>query len=439
VAYPVNANNLIRSCDDNHDGVFSFDTSGIQAAVLNGQTGVNVTYFREDGSSIMPFTNPYFVTGSETITIRVNNNSTQTGGQPCYDEVVLQFIVDDLPEAFAVPTALTTICDDEANSIDQDGLFDFDTSGFLSIIIGTQTGMNVYYYDENNVLIPSATPNQLPNPFRTATQNVTVVVENSINNTCTAQVIIPFVVNPTPKIDQEESIIICIPDTQALIDAGIVDGTPIANYTYQWYFNNAIMPGQTGYSITVSSPGVYSVTVTNTFGCTKTRIITVSGSEIATVESIEVIDLSEINSISVIVSGLGDYEYALNDINGPYQDFGFFNNVPMGLYQLYIRDKNGCGLLGPIEIPVLGIPKYFTPNGDGFHDYWNVKGVSLFSNSNAIIYIFDRYGKLLKQLSAISAGWDGTYNGNQMPGDDYWYSIQFDDGRNVKGHFALKR
>jgi gliding motility-associated-like protein len=199
------------------------------------------------------------------------------------------------------------------------------------------------------------------------------------------------------------------------------------------------MPGQTGYSITVSSPGVYSVTVTNTFGCTKTRIITVNGSEIATLENIEVIDLSEINSISVIVSGLGDYEYALNDVNGPYQDIGFFNNVPMGLYQLYIRDKNGCGLLGPIEIPVLGIPKYFTPNGDGFHDYWNVKGVSLISNSNAIIYIFDRYGKLVKQLSAISAGWDGTYNGRPMPADDYWYSIEFEDERSAKGHFTLKR
>jgi gliding motility-associated-like protein len=87
----------------------------------------------------------------------------------------------------------------------------------------------------------------------------------------------------------------------------------------------------------------------------------------------------------------------------------------------------------------LGIPKYFTPNGDGFHDFWNVKGVSMLSNTNSIIYIFDRYGKLLKQLSAVSAGWDGTYNGNQMPADDYWYSIQFDDGRNVNGHFALKR
>ena len=111
----------------------------------------------------------------------------------------------------------------------------------------------------------------------------------------------------------------------------------------------------------------------------------------------------------------------------------------MGIHQVYIRDSNGCGIVGPITIPVLGIPQYFTPNGDGFHDFWNVKGVSQMSNKLTIIYIFDRYGKLIKQISPISPGWDGTYNGHQMPADDYWYNIQFEDGRSAKGHFALKR
>lgn len=437
-AYPVNANNLIRHCDDNHDGTYGFDTSGIQAAVLNGQTGVNITYYRADGTQITPFTNPYNITGTETITIRVNNNTTQTGAQSCYDEVSLQFIVDDLPEAFAVPVNLTTTCDDEFVSIDQDGFFDFDTSTFLSHIIGTQTGMTVRYYDQNNILIPATTPNQLPNPFHTATQNVKAIVENPINTDCYAEVIIPFIVHPVPKIDQQETIVICAPATQATINAGIADNSPISAYTYQWYHNNTIMPGQTNYAITVI-PGTYRVDVTNTFNCTRTRFITVIQSEIASIQGIEVVDLSEQNSILVNIIGSGDYEFALNDINGPYQDSNFFNNVPMGLYQLYIRDKNGCGLLGPIGIPVLGIPKYFTPNGDGFHDYWNVKGVSMLSNTNSIIYIFDRYGKLLAQLNAYSPGWDGTYNGRQMPADDYWYSIQFEDGRSAKGHFALKR
>lgn len=439
VAYPVNAANLIRACDDDQDGIFGFDTSNLAATVINGQTGVNVKYYRADGTQIVPFTNPYFVNGSETITIRVSNNTTQTGGQPCYDEVPLQFIVDDLPQAFPVNLALVTVCDDEALSLNQDGLYSFDTSGILAQILGTQTGMNVYYYDENNVLIPNSIPNQLPNPFRTGTQNVTVVVENPTNTTCKAQIVIPFTVNPTPKIDQEETVIICLPATEALLNAGIIDNTPSTAYTYQWYENNVIMPGRVNYTLTVNSPGVYSVVVRNSVGCTKTRNITVIGSEIATIQNINVEDLQDINSISITVTGQGDYEFALDDEGGPYRDTGFFTNVQIGFHTLYVRDKNGCGVLGPIVVPVLGIPKYFTPNGDGFHDFWNVKGVSALYNYRSTIYIFDRYGKLLKQLSTTEIGWDGTYNGHQMPADDYWYSIQFEDGRSAKGHFTLKR
>ena len=55
------------------------------------------------------------------------------------------------------------------------------------------------------------------------------------------------------------------------------------------------------------------------------------------------------------------------------------------------------------------------------------------------IYIFDRYGKLLKELSYNSLGWDGTYNGNPMPTSDYWFYIELSDNRIFRGHFTLKR
>ncbi|MEP2747642.1 MAG: T9SS type B sorting domain-containing protein [Nonlabens ulvanivorans] len=58
---------------------------------------------------------------------------------------------------------------------------------------------------------------------------------------------------------------------------------------------------------------------------------------------------------------------------------------------------------------------------------------------DANIYIFDRYGKLIKQIDAQGIGWDGTYNGNPMPSSDYWYLVELSDGRSFKGHFALKR
>ncbi len=437
IANPINALNFIRHCDDNQDGIYGFDTSGIQATVLNGQTNVNVKYFRQNGTQLStPLPNPFNVNGTEIITIRVTNNTTQTGGQPCYDEETLQFLVDDLPEAFAVPTNLTTVCDDEANPLNQDGIYSFDTSTFEATLLGGQTGMNVYYFDQNNNPLSNSLFSSV---FTTATQNVTVIVENPINTACTATIILPFIVNPTPKINLIDRKLICLPDTQITLDAGIVDGTPTTDYTYQWYFNGAAISGQTNSSLIVSNEGLYSVDVTNVYNCTQTQNITVIGSEIAHFSDIHIEDLSDINTLLITVTGSGDYEYALDDINGPYRDSNFFTNVPMGIHDVYIRDSNGCGIVGPITIPVLGIPQFFTPNGDGFNDTWNAKGVSKDFNYLSTIYIFDRFGKLLKQIGTTGDGWDGTFNGRLMPSDDYWYSIQFEDGRSAKGHFALKR
>ena len=90
-------------------------------------------------------------------------------------------------------------------------------------------------------------------------------------------------------------------------------------------------------------------------------------------------------------------------------------------------------------IAVIGAPKFFTPNGDGFNDFWNVKGVNANFNKNTIIYIYDRYGKLLKQIMPFSQGWDGTFIGQPLPSDDYWYTMKLEDGREAKGHFSLKR
>ncbi|MDO5986794.1 T9SS type B sorting domain-containing protein [Flavivirga amylovorans] len=82
------------------------------------------------------------------------------------------------------------------------------------------------------------------------------------------------------------------------------------------------------------------------------------------------------------------------------------------------------------------IPKYFTPNNDGSHDLWQVFDTS---NSIKMTHIFDKYGKLLKSLPPNSQGWNGTFNGNLLSTDDYWYVITLNSGEVIRGHFALKR
>ena len=66
-------------------------------------------------------------------------------------------------------------------------------------------------------------------------------------------------------------------------------------------------------------------------------------------------------------------------------------------------------------------------------------GVSSQFQPNSKIFIFDRYGKLLKQIDPKSEGWDGNFNGQPMPSNDYWFSVTLQDGRVFKSHFTLKR
>ena len=104
-----------------------------------------------------------------------------------------------------------------------------------------------------------------------------------------------------------------------------------------------------------------------------------------------------------------------------------------------MRDKFGCGFV-KTTIRIIDYPKFFTPNSDGYNDTWNIKDLS--DQPNSKIYIFDRYGKLLKEISPIGTGWDGTLNANELPATDYWFKVYFDElgvPKVFKSHFALKR
>jgi gliding motility-associated-like protein len=90
-------------------------------------------------------------------------------------------------------------------------------------------------------------------------------------------------------------------------------------------------------------------------------------------------------------------------------------------------------------VSVIGYPLFFTPNGDGKNDAWQILGVSAAFQPLSLIYIFDRHGRLMAQIPADGIGWDGTYNGSALPADDYWFRVKLQDGRSFTGHFSLVR
>ncbi len=115
----------------------------------------------------------------------------------------------------------------------------------------------------------------------------------------------------------------------------------------------------------------------------------------------------------------------------------FFDNVRAGFYTIHVKDD--IYGVATLNISVIGYPKYFTPNGDGVNDLWRIQGVNETVQPNTTVLIYDRYGKLIKQLLVQYHGWDGTYNGNVLPNDDYWFQVSLEDGRQFSGHFTLKR
>ena len=431
-----------RQCDDNQDGIFTFNTASLESSLLNGQTNLTVTYFDQNNNPLKDangilITSPFpavFTTASQTIKAVVKNNSTLQ----CSDETRIPFTVDDLPEAFAVPAALTTTCDDEPNPLNQDGKFAFDTSSFQATILGGQTGMTVKYFDQNGMLLPSP----LPNPFLSETQNITARVENPLNTNCPATTTIRFLVHPIPKIDlnldgqADELVCSNLPSFFVTLDAGITDNSPSGNYNYIWK-KDGINIGSNSPTLGVNAVGVYTVDVSNPFGCSRTRTLTVTASNMATIQSIDVVDLTDVNSVTVNVTGPGDYEYSLDDSNNFWQDSNFFDNVPAGIHKVFVNDKNGCGFVSK-EIVVVGIPKYFTPNNDSYNDVWGIKGIIKYPLAE--VQLFDRYGKYLKTLNALHPNWDGTFNGKLLPASDYWYVITLDKNTPpIRGHFSLKR
>jgi gliding motility-associated-like protein len=137
------------------------------------------------------------------------------------------------------------------------------------------------------------------------------------------------------------------------------------------------------------------------------------------------------------VGGFGVYEYSLDAID--WQSSPIFSDLPNGSYAIYVRDIQGCGLLQTQMIQTITYNNYFTPNQDSYNDTWNIY---LPESYEGIIYIYDRYGKLIKQISPYGEGWDGTYIGNPLPSTDYWFKVEYledNQKKEFKSHFSLKR
>ncbi|OEJ98851.1 hypothetical protein A8C32_06595 [Flavivirga aquatica] len=434
---PEFTNATLTQCDEDgiNDKRTTYNLLEAVSILTNGLPNRSVKFFKTLNSAenntdeILNINSFKNTEDSQVLFTQIINDNTN-----CFSiaELTLKVSINKINDYIAPP-----VCD-EQNS--RDGINTFNLNDITADIqsLNSITFPINYYETYEDALLEK---NKLKTPYSNVNNPYEHIlyarVEN--NNACFGIGKIFLKINELPDIDTQETIYYCLnkfPETET-IDAGILKGN-LSNYSYKW------SNGDTTYNTQINTIGDYTVTVTNIFGCSIDRTISVKATSIASFNPSSIpINVIQNTPITISVSGEGTYQYQLinseNRIVIPYQDSPIFENIKAGIYTVFVKNKDkDCGPPISSTAYVIGFPKFFTPNNDSINDTWQIIGVSNMFQANTKILIFNRFGKLIKELVPLGEGWDGMLNGNRLPPDDYWFVIKLQDGRTFKNHFTLK-
>jgi len=403
-------------CDE--DGFTDFDISGVKSAVLGDQVEMEVAFFDAQGVPI-PYPRSNWYTNAvpyrETITVRVTD--PRTGG---YDETPL-ILQTSIAPIVAKPADLYA-CDEG------EGYAQFDVSEIIPQIIGEQTGLNITYLDSNGQALSNFNSNSYRNriPF---SETIGVRVAHVDHPECYSETYFDLIIERAPIVDLQPIYYVCDQEPSRIFTAD-----PEAD-SWAWVAEDGSVLSDT-FEVTLAQAGHYTLYTThslNGISCGYSASFQLVVADAPTIQKVKTDNFSGNGLIEILATGTGELEYSIDGEH--YQKERLFQGLPEGLYTVYARNLEGCGQDFQ-EVVLLDFPKFFSPNGDGTNDYWQIKALDNFPG--AVIHIFDRYGKLLKEIRPNELGWDGTFNGRSLPPSDYWFSLDLGNGKEFKNHFTLK-
>ena len=459
---------IYEICDDSsdNDGYAIFDLTTQNDGLTGGDVTLDVNYFETmadiPNNPISDYTayNNVSIGGlphnPQTIFITVTET---TSGSGCYSLTSLTLVVNTLPTPNDVLPDLVA-CDDN-NPGDLQEEFDLTQNEGLMLNDFDET---VTYHEtlgdaesgENPIGNATAYANiSAPQTIYVRVTNTGDPSDASDDGTgCYTIITFDLIVNPVPEFNLDDLYIICINlnGTEVIGNPTIDTGLSTSQYTFEWVEDGdplTILGVDSFFMPTVE--GNYTVTVTNinTLCMSSDSTVVELSSPPTVTATLATEAFADNNIIQVTATGDGAALFEFSIDNGPWlsnepnSNTYTFNNVLFGEHVIQARDINGCGIASDVVL-VMDYPLFFTPNNDGYNDTGQIFGIE--NQYDAKIFIFDRYGELLKQLSPTGPGWDGTYNGELLPSSDYWFTIDYRElgesegaQKQFKAHFSLKR
>jgi len=411
-------------CDMDGDGIHSFDFNEKVDEINSVVNGASPAFYESEADALLEqnsiYGNYQNTSSPQTVYFRLNNSDNSS----CYALGSFDIVVFDTPEAY--PPTDIVVCD-----VDETGSYGFDLSKKDEEILNgqdTPTYQVTYFSSEQNAIIGQDSLAKEEYFNQSMTETIYARVQHADLSSCYDITNFDLIVNPLPSPDIKDIYVIC-PDSPDLV----LDPDMFESYQWEDADGNVIGNDQ---MLNVTQLGTYLLTVSETrngLNCSNSISFEVLSS--GAPESFEVASegFSDRITLTVDVVGTGEFEYSLD--GWTYQSANHFEVFP-GKYTVYVQDIFGCRTISE-EVIAIGYQKFFTPNGDGFNEHWNIIGGELYADAQ--LFLYDRYGKLLIEISPQGLGWDGTILGKRMPSTDYWFKYVYDNGKMFTGHFSLKR
>jgi len=441
---PINNGVVLTNCDEDGlaDGFTDFDFNSYLDLITDDFDDFSITFYltaqdAQTGTNPLPEDN-FNNAQSDEVFFRVEGT-----GIYCFNtgSFMLDVSTTSFPADFRVEL-------EECDTGDADGITEFDLQQAEQLLLSQfPNGQNLtvsFFTSNTDALLKRNEISNLSNYTNTVPffETLFVRVDENGSGTCFgvgAHLVLRVYARPSFELQSEYGY--CIGES-----VQITPLNPEGNYQYRWFDSNDALLSDTP-EIRIASEGNYGVMATSQDGCISEMLqftVLASGPPVFSPDVI----LVDSNAQTITISstngelGLGNYEFALDNPLGPFQFETTFTNVEPGLHTIYGVDVNCCGN-DAIEVGVIGMPKFFTPNNDLVNDEITVLGLTDDFYQEGDLFVYDRYGMLLAQVNVLEAGWNGLFNGRPLPPSDYWYVLQLVNRNggveSWNGHFTLKQ